>query len=181
MVETILSAFVVPSSARNEQFSALHDFNIANATPLIRIPDGRYLLFSAYSLVEALYESPFYWMGADKAYVSTAMQNRGIFTEQFAVERLRRVFGAGNVFPNVDIYKSNGDKVGEIDVLVLFGNRALVLQAKSKRLTLEARHGNDLQLKGRFQEKHSRFQRSSLSVRQTIGRTHMLIQGRSWQ
>ena len=152
LVERTLTAFAVPLGARNEQFTALHDFNIANACPLIRTPDGNYLLFHIYSLVEALYEAPFYWMGVDKAYVSTAMKNRGLFTEQFAVERLSHVFGAGNVLPNIDIFGSNGNKLGEIDVLVLFGNRVLVLQAKSKRLTLEARRGNDLQIKNDFKK-----------------------------
>lgn len=152
IVDKVLSAFAVPPDAHNEQFKALHDFNIANACPLIRMPDGNFLLFHIYSLVEALYEAPFYWMGADKAYVSTAMQNRGVFTEQFAVERLRQVFGAENVLSNIDIYESKGTKLGEIDVLVLFGNRALVLQAKSKRLTLEARRGNDLQIKDDFKK-----------------------------
>ena len=152
IVDKVLSAFAVPPGAHNEQFQALHDFNIANASPLIRMPDGNFLLFHIYSLVEALYEAPFYWMGADKAYVSTAMQNRGVFTEQFAVERLRQVFGAENVLANIDIYESKDTKLAEIDVLVLFGNRALVLQAKSKRLTLEARRGNDLQIKDDFKK-----------------------------
>ncbi len=152
IVDRVLSAFAVPPGAHNEQFKALHDFNIANACPLIRMPDGTYLLFHIYSLVEALYEAPFYWMGADKGYVSTAMQNRGVFTEQFAVERLRKVFGEENVLANIDIYDSKETKLAEIDVLVLFGNRALVLQAKSKRLTLEARRGNDLRIKDDFKK-----------------------------
>jgi len=38
--------------------------------------------------------------------------------------------------------------VGEIDVLVLFGNHATVLQAKSKKLMLPARKGNNLLLSG---------------------------------
>lgn len=152
IVDRILSAFAIPPGATNEQFKALHDFNIANASPLIRMPDGNFLLFHIYSLVEALYEAPFYWMGADKAFVSTAMRNRGVFVEQFAVERLRQVFGAENVLVNIDIYESKDTKLAEIDVLVLFGNRALVLQAKSKRLTLEARRGNDLQIKDDFKK-----------------------------
>lgn len=152
IVDSVLSAFAVPPGAQNDQFKALHDFNIANACPLIRTPDGTYLLFHIYSLAEALYEAPFYWMGADKGYANTAMQNRGVFTEQFAVECLRRIFGADNVLGNIDIYESKGTKLAEIDVLVLFGNRALVLQAKSKRLTLEARRGNDLQIKDDFKK-----------------------------
>lgn len=66
--------------------------------------------------------------------------------------RLRKVFGAENVLANIDIYESKHTRLGEIDVLVLFGNRALILQAKSKRLTLEARRGNDLQIKDDFKK-----------------------------
>ena len=152
IVERVLRAFSSPAGACNDQFTALHDFNIINACPLIPTPDDRYLLFHIYSLVEALYESPFYWMGADKGYVSAAMKHRGLFTEQFAVERLTRVFGADNVLSNIDIFRSKDNKLGEIDVLVLFGDRALVLQAKSKRLTLEARRGNDLQIRDDFKK-----------------------------
>jgi hypothetical protein len=136
IVDKVLSAFVVPAGEHNEQFNVLHDFNIANASPLIRTPDDTYLLFHIYSLVEALYEAPFYWMAADEAYVSTAMQNRGLFTEQFARERLRHVFGTENVIANIDIYESNGNKAAEVDVLVLFGNRALTLPPRNVSLAV---------------------------------------------
>ena len=54
------------------------------------------------------------------------------------------------MFQNVELLKSKGEVLGEIDVLVIFGNRAIVLQAKSKKLTLQARKGNDLQLQSDF-------------------------------
>lgn len=152
VVEKVLTAFSVVAGDRNNGFSALHDFNIINATPLIRIKGDEYILFHIYSLVEALYEAPFYWMGADHTYVSTAMRHRGLFTEEFAAERLALVFGADRVYLNVDIFESKSKKVGEIDVLVLFGNRAIVLQAKSKRLTLEARRGNDSVIRDDFKK-----------------------------
>lgn len=151
-VEKVLTAFALPKAERNSQFNALHDFNVANALPLIPVPDDQYVLFHIYSLTEALYESPFYWMGADKAYVSTAMHHRGRFTEEFSSDCLERVFGKGHVHSNVDILESKGTTAGEIDVLVLFGNRAIVLQAKSKRLTLEARKGNDGQIRDDFKK-----------------------------
>lgn len=149
IVERILSAFAVPEGERNSGFTALNEFNIANAAPLLRRGD-KFILFQLYGFAEALYEAPFYWMGADKSYVDTAMRNRGLFTEEFSVERLAHVFGADHVHSNVNIVESKGRKVGEIDVLVIFGNRAIVLQAKSKRLTLEARKGNDGQIKNDF-------------------------------
>jgi hypothetical protein len=81
-VQKVLTAFAVPKGERNSQFNALHDFNIANAFSLIPLKDDTYVLFHIYSLAEALYESPFYWMGVDKAYASTAMRHRGLFTEE---------------------------------------------------------------------------------------------------
>ena len=86
-------------------------------------------------------------MGSDTAYASTSTQNRGVFTAQFAVQRLLEVFGAENVVANIEIFESKDTKLAEIDLLVRFGNRVLVLQTKSKRLTIQARRENDLQIK----------------------------------
>lgn len=150
--EMVLRAFAVPKGERNSQFSALQDFNIATACPLLITPAGDFVLFQLYSLFECLYESPFYWMGADKACLAVAMQHRGKFTEDFSRDRLEAVFGRDYVYSNVDIIDERGKTAGEIDVLVLFGDRAVVLQAKSKRLTIAARKGNDGQLRDDFKK-----------------------------
>jgi hypothetical protein len=150
-VEAVLNAFALTPGEKNETFRALDDFNVANATPLLRSNDA-FVLFQSYSLVEALYESPFYWMVVDKAYTSTAMQNRGRFTEAFCRDRLELVFGKSRVHTNVDIVESKSKKVGEIDVLVFFGDRAVIVQAKSKRLTLESRKGNDGRIRDDFKK-----------------------------
>jgi hypothetical protein len=78
--------------------------------------------------------------------------HRGRFTEEFSRERLELVFGKDNVYSNVEVYEGRGKRLGEIDVLVIFGNRAVILQAKSKRLTMEARRGNDNQIKDDFKK-----------------------------
>jgi hypothetical protein len=105
IVEAMLNAFALSPGEKNETFRAFDDFNVANATPLLKF-DGEFVLFQSYSLVEALYESPFYWMAVD----------------------------------------------GEIDVLVFFGDRAAIVQAKSKRLTLESRKGNDGRIRDDFKK-----------------------------
>ena len=150
-IVAVLDVFTVQVGENNQYFRALNDFNVANATPLLRADDVNFILFQGYSLVEALYESPFYWMGADKIYSDTAMRNRGRFTEEFCRDRLELVFGKDRVFTNVNIFESK-DIIGEIDVLVIFGNRIIVVQAKSKRLTLEARKGNDRQIRDDFKK-----------------------------
>lgn len=148
-VKAVLGAFTLQD--QNPYFGDASAFNSVAATPLISLPDGRVLLLQYYSIVEALYESPFYWMGSDDAYKAIAFKHRGEFTESFVVRRLTKVFGAPNVLSNVDLFQGK-NKVGEIDVLVTFGDRLIVVQAKSKRLTLEARKGNDGQIKADFQK-----------------------------
>ncbi len=150
-IERILIAFTVDPKKANASFSSLSAFNQTNAAAIIKIVNGSYILLQHYSLLEALYEAPFFWMAGDKSYAATASKNRGAFAEQFLADRLARVFGTKHVFQNVDIYKGK-DRVAEADVLVIFGERAIVVQAKSKRLTIEARKGNDLRLKDDFKK-----------------------------
>lgn len=147
----VLAALTAPESPTNAGFVSLGDFNIANALPILRSPSGDYLSLQTYGVVEALYDSPFYWMAADKSYKDVAFSHRGAFTEQFVARRLTAIFGADRVYCNVNIL-SKGNRIGEIDVLVLFADRAIVIQCKSKKLTLEARKGNDLQLRDDFKK-----------------------------
>jgi len=150
-VESVLDAFSCSPSERNSSFTALNEFNATNAMPILKIGHGSYILLQHYSLLEAIYENPFFWMAADKPYLQTAVANRGRFAEGFAADRLEAVFGTARVLRNVDIYKGK-DRFAEADVLVLYGDRAIVVQAKSKRLTIEARKGNDLQFHDDFKK-----------------------------
>ncbi len=151
IVGAVLTAFCFPDDG-NRTFTALHEFNAANAYPLLKTANDNYILFLYASFTEALYETPFYWMGADKAYVTAAMENRGLFAEEFTADRLAKVFGGANVLRSVDIWETRARKktISEIDTLVLFGDRAIVVQAKSKKLTIAARKGNDLQMQADF-------------------------------
>jgi hypothetical protein len=142
-IRNVLNAFSVAETDRNEGFQASNDFNLANAQPIIRGESGTFILFQAYSFYETIYESPSYWMLQDATYKDAALQHRGEFTEEFSAQRLARVFGSKHTHANVLIEENAATTAGEIDNLILFGNRAIVLQAKSKRLTLEARKGND--------------------------------------
>lgn len=145
----VLGAFALPANESNSKFRSVGGFNVTNAFPLISLTPSTYLCFQSYSIAEALYESPFYWMLEDEDYTASATDNRGKFNEDYCAKRLIDVFGADRVFKNVTIRR--GRKiVGEIDVLVIFANRIIIVQAKSKRLTIESRKGNDNQLKDDF-------------------------------
>jgi hypothetical protein len=151
IVDAVLRAFRFESHERNAPFTGISYFNETNVRPILCLADGSYVLLQHYQLQEALYESPFFWMMADDDYRSTATANRGNFTETFTSDRLRAVFGDARVLRNIDIYRGK-NRYAEADALVLFGNHAIVVQAKSKRLTLEARKGNDRALRDDFKK-----------------------------
>ncbi len=151
IIERIISAFSLERTRKNEEFVSPGAFNETNAAPIITLSDGACVLFQNYSLLEAMYEAPFFWMVGDKSYRDTASKNRGAFAEQFLADRLARVFGSQHILQNVDIYRGK-DRLAEADVLVLYGNQAIVVEAKAKRLTIEARKGNDRQLKDDFKK-----------------------------
>ncbi|QDW53434.1 nuclease-related domain-containing protein [Burkholderia sp. KBS0801] len=147
VVEAFFHAFLF--SGDNSGFKEVGDFNEVAARPLLPTDRGTVLLFSHYAIYEALYESPFFWMWEDKPYRPTAAKHRGAFTEQFAARRLAKVFGSEHVHMNVNLHRGK-DIVGEADVLVIYGDRLIVVQAKAKKLTIAARKGNDNQLKADF-------------------------------
>jgi SEC-C motif family protein len=133
---------------RFEKFNEFDDFNPIVAFPFIKLGDEKYFLLDIYTLAQAFYETPFFWFLEDKEYKNTASDNRGQFTEEFTYQILCHAFGKENVWINVDLYpksnqiQSQKDKAGEIDILVNIQGTALVFQAKSKKLTLDARKGN---------------------------------------
>ncbi|MFC4296182.1 YecA family protein [Novosphingobium tardum] len=145
----VIAAFSTPLGD-NAEFVALNDYNRAVSAPLIALGEDRYAVLQHYAPVEALYEAPMYWMFKDKAYRATAATHRGDFTEAFTHQRLIDVFGAANVHRGLNLDRAKGDRIGEIDILVEFGGRLLLVQAKSKRLTIEARRGNERILRSDF-------------------------------
>ena len=147
VVESFFGAFLFEGD--NAAFREVGDFNEVAARPLLPTDRGTVLLFSHYAIFEALYESPFFWMWDDKSYRGTADKHRGDFAERFAARRLAVVFGREHVHANVNLHRGK-HIVGEVDVLVIYGDRLIIVQAKAKKLTIAARKGNDNKLKADF-------------------------------
>lgn len=150
IVNAVLTAFTIPDAPSNETFNDIGDFNLYKSAPLLKAPDGLYICLQEYILTEAIYETPFYWMMADKSYRNNVAQNRGEFCENVIADRFSDIFGADNVYKNLIFADAKGKTAGEIDVLVTLEDHALIIQAKSKRLTLAAQKGNDQALKKDF-------------------------------
>ena len=148
----ILDLFSLSDFPCNGSFSEIGDFNLISERPVLCLSKGEYILFHNYLLMEAIYENPFYWFAKDKSYKISAQDNRGAFVENFCAGRLARVFGEQRIYKNVVIKSKKGEHLGEIDTLVIYADRAIILQAKSKRLTLPARKGNDNLIRDDFKK-----------------------------
>lgn len=174
IVLKVIESFVAPTDM--SVFNSLDDYNPTNAYPIIELSNNEYLLFQNYSLMQALYETPFFWLHDDERYRPTAMEHRGKFAETFSADRLKLVFGEHRVFTNINIYTSRKKWAGEIDVLVVFANRAIVLQAKSKKLTIAARKGNDSHLQNDFKKAvQSAYDQAYLCATLLTNKNHKLI------
>ncbi len=145
-----LKKFTTPATGANRAFANPFAINAVALAPIIDLGEHLYVP-NQYRLFEAIYESPFYWMLSDKSYSDTAAEHRGVFLEHAATHIFRSVFGANNVHENVTIRDGTKDVAGEIDVLVIYGEFVLVVQAKSKRITLKARAGDTAALKVDFE------------------------------
>jgi hypothetical protein len=144
------SKFATPVTGANAGFVDPFAINAVAISPIIDLGEHLYVP-NQYRLYEAIYESPFYWMMGDKSYSDTAADHRGAFLEKTATHIFCSVFGAKNVYENVTIRDGSKDIAGEVDVLALYGEFVLVVQAKSKRVTLKARAGDTEALKADFE------------------------------
>lgn len=149
-VDAFFAKFVTPAVGANAEFTDPFAINAAATAPIIDLGEFLYIP-NQYRLFQTIYESPFYWMIADKAYVDTEAEHRGAFLEKTAVHILRSVFGAENVYENVKLKQKTHDVAGEIDALVVYGEFVIVVQAKSKRVTMKARAGDMSALKNDFE------------------------------
>ncbi len=149
-VTAFVKAFSLIPGKVNSSLQLPGQFNQLQSNPIVQLPDGRYFLPVGFNLSEAIYECPFFWMNADRAYAAGALLHRGQFAESATANLLRRVFGARNVHTDVEIKKTKSHTITDIDVLAVVGNKAIIAQVKSKRLTEVARLGDETRLASDF-------------------------------
>ena len=150
-VDNFLDAFALAPGEANQEFRAIGAYNAVHSHPVIRLEGERFFVPIFFNLAKSIYESPYYWMLNDGNYKERGLSNRGDATEEIAFDLLARVFGEENVRRGVKIKNRNQD-VTDIDVLAVAGSKAVIVQAKSKKLTMASRGGDRKSLKGDFQE-----------------------------
>ncbi|PKP59110.1 MAG: hypothetical protein CVT88_06205, partial [Candidatus Altiarchaeales archaeon HGW-Altiarchaeales-1] len=152
-IDSFLKNFsLFPKKDINYQFQKIGNFNWFNAKPIIQLDEERYFIPISFSVFEAIYESPFYWMWIeDKSYRDQLGENRGKTGEEISYEFLSQVFGKSRTFQSVKITTKKGNNDTDIDILCILGSKALCVQVKSKKLTELSRTGDDEQLQIDFQ------------------------------
>ena len=144
-----LNRFSLVPSTVNQEFDSIGAYNKVHSHPAMALGDGRYWVPLLPNLAQSIYESPFYWMMHDEQYKDTALKNRGDATEIITRDLLVPVFGRTRVHRGVVVRKGRMD-LTDLDVLVISGNKALIVQCKSKKLTLTARAGHGQTLRRDF-------------------------------
>lgn len=146
-----LSVFSLTPGEVNKLLKIPGEYNQVNSHPIIKLDEERFFIPISFLLSQSVYESPFYWMAADESYKNESYKNRGGATEEVAFNLLSDVFGEDKVYQGVTIEGKKGQRITEIDVLVILGDKTLILQAKSKKLTALSRSGDQAQLKFDFE------------------------------
>lgn len=153
---TTLRAFLssmelIPGDSANQAFNSFSAYNEANSLPLLRLQTDNWALFQQYSIVESIYESPFYWMNLDPDQKNIAAKNRGEFLENFTFKKMVEIFGQNRVYKNVKLYQGK-NVAGEVDILIRYSDRIILFQCKSKKLTLKSRSGDTQQINSDFKD-----------------------------
>lgn len=138
-----------PGQGCNDRFETAGDYNIAKSHPLIRIDEDTFLLPLPFVLAEAIYESPYYWMVADKEYANKSASNRGEAGEEIALHFLSQVFKK-SIYRRVKVSSQKGRDKTDVDVLCLLGSKALCVQVKSQKLTQLSKKGDEAAIKKDF-------------------------------
>lgn len=128
-----------------------------------------------YSLAEALYDGPFYWMNDDKNYKNTALKNRGDSAENIVNSMLSKM-NIGTIYREIEIKANRTKTITDIDVCVVKGEKMLLFQIKSKRLTQLSKRGNIQQFKIDFKAAVTdAFEQSKLAEESVISKKFKFV------
>lgn len=140
------------NNCKNCQINGIGDFNIVASRPIIDIKGNIYFVPLTFLLFKSTYESPFYWMMDDMEYKDIASLNRGKVGEEMFYNILAKIFPEDNIYKSMKIKTSKSGTVTDIDVLCVLGNKALIIQIKSKKQTILSKQGSAIQLEKDFKK-----------------------------
>lgn len=166
--EGSIERFAVTPGGVKHHLDGVGSLNELEFRPIMRLGEDEFFMPVGFMLAKAIYESPFFWMIADNDYRDQVSNHRGRSTEEIANRLLSPIFG-DKVYRNVTVAEVQSKQtVHEIDVLALAGNRAVAIQAKSKRLTALSRQGDDEEIKRDFSQAVQEAYEQGLTSRQLV-------------
>lgn len=176
--EAFVGAFTVIPGGVKHHMDSVGSVNELEFKPIIRLGEDHFFMPVGFMLAKAIYESPFYWMAGDNGYKDQAGNHRGSVTEEIAIRLLSPIFH-DKVYRNITVAEvGSKQKVHEIDVLAFAGNKALVIQAKSKRLTALSRQGVDEHIKKDFsQAVQEAYEQGLVSRQLLLAGQHIFLDG----
>lgn len=149
-VEVFLSFFIAQPGEQNKSLRAPGELNIIHIKPVLHIAPEAYFIPLRFNLAEAIYKNPGYLMLEDEGYKDKAANNRGEANEAITFDYFKKVFGEF-AFKSTRVLK--GKKIlTDIDVMGVIGSVAVIVQNKSKRMTVKSRQGDEEYLKKDFRQ-----------------------------
>ena len=148
-LEHFIKAFSSAPGDINQGFNAIADYNEVYSRPIVALGDGQYCIPILPNLPKAIYESPYYWMIEDDQYRDAALSNRGDATESVTHDMMVPISDPVGFSEESRSERGKTD-ITDIDVLAVSGNKAVIAQCKSKKLTIDARRGDGTALRNDF-------------------------------
>ncbi len=150
LINAFLKRFATRFGEINKNYCDPADFNELNRTPLLMINSNKVLVPIPPLLWQVPVKTLHYDLIQDPKYRDRYAEIRGKMLENKAYKLFRKVFGAENIYLRCK-YKFNG-KEFEQDIIIKFDTKLILVECKSKGLTLPSRKGNFQQIKKDFKE-----------------------------
>lgn len=147
-IENFLRFFIACPGEQNKSLQAPGDLNMINFKPVLRVSNELYFIPLSFNLTEAVYKNPGYLMMEDKEYKDKVSSNRGKANEVITFDYFKKIFGEF-AFKSIKIKKGK-QILTDIDVMGVIGSAAVIVQNKSKRMTIKSRQGDEEYLKKDF-------------------------------
>lgn len=148
-ISSFLNRFAARFGEINKNYTKPSQLNDLYKKPILIIAEDEIFI----PVPQLLYQVPVvtlhYDLIQDPDYEAQYTEFRGRYLEKKASILLGSIFGPFSFFPNLHFTDHKG-KPGEIDILIKFDNKIIIIECKSKSLTLPAKQGNLDQIRNDF-------------------------------
>ena len=149
LTQAFLKRFASNFGQINKRYREPTDFNEIYRTPLLKTDDAKVFVPIPLLLHQVPVITLHYDLIQDFEYAETYAEARSVYLEKKAVLLMGTIFGAFSSHTNLHFVDHNKEK-GEIDLLLRFDNKIIIVECKSKGLTLPSKQGNLTQIRKDF-------------------------------